>query len=115
MAIHYSSPCSHYQIIVIVLPLNTSLVELSNANSLFPPSNLNSYQESLCGMTISAAKAYVTAEFAAELFPRSGNFIVGLNSSGDVNSPNDHSDIYVNGRLCYAKKYSFFIRVFPVS
>lgn len=88
---------------------------LDNADSLFPPSKLNSYQESLCGMTVGAVKAYVTAEFAADLFPMSRNFIVGLNSSEDVNSPNDRLDIYVNGKLCYAIKYSFFIRAFPVS
>lgn len=88
---------------------------LGSADSLFPTPKLSSYQESLCGMTTGAAKAYVTAEFSAELFPRSGNFIVGLNSSGDVNSPNDRPDVYVNGKLCYATKYSFFIRAFPVS
>ena len=88
---------------------------LDNADSLFPPSKLSSYQESLCGMTVGAVKAYVTAEFAADLFPSSGNFVVGVNSSGDVNSPNDRPDIYTNGRLCYSTKYSFFIRAFPVS
>ena len=66
-------------------------------------------------MTINSATAYVTAEFAAELFPSTGNFVVGLNSSGDVNSPNDRPDIYVNGRLCYSTRYLFFVRAFPVS
>ena len=97
------------------MPLSASIAGLDNANSRFPPSKLGSYQESLCGMTTGAVKAYVTAEFAAEQFPRSGQFIVGLNSSGDENSPNDRPDIYVNGRLCYGTKYSFFIRAFPVS
>jgi hypothetical protein len=106
---------SHYQVVVVVLPLSTSLAGLDNADSLFPPSKLGSHQESLCGLTTGAVKAYVTAEFAAELFPRSGKFIVGLNSSENVNSPNDRPNIYVNGMLCYATKYSFFIRAFPVS
>ena len=109
------SLCSHYQVVVVLLPLSASTVGLDNANSLFPPSKLGSYQESLCRTTTGAVKAYVTAEFAAELFPRSEKFIVGLNSSGDENSPNDRPDIYINGRLCYGTKYSFFIRAFPVS
>ena len=112
---HHVSLYSHYQVVVVILPLNITLMGLSDADSLFPPAKMSSYQESLCGMTIGSVKAYVTAEFSADLFPGSGKFIVGLNSSGDVNSPNDRPDVYVNGRLCYSTKYSFFVRAFPVS
>ena len=43
---------------------------LNNANTLFPSSKLGSYQKSLRRVTTGA---YVMAEFAAELFPRSKN------------------------------------------
>ena len=93
---------------VIVLPLNDTITRLGNADIVFPPSRLK--ESYYCGMNIRVVNAYVTAEFAAELFPRKGNFVVGLNSS-----PNDHPAIYNNRMLCYSTKYSFFIRAFPVS
>ena len=95
---------------VIVLPLNDTVTQLDDADTIFPSSKLTSYQESYCGMNISAVKGYVTAEFAAELFPSNGKFTVGLGSS-----PNDLPDIYINGVLCFSTKYSFFVRAFSVS
>ena len=101
---------------MVILPPNATSMEIHHADILFPESKLSSYMESYCGMSINATMAYITAEFAADLFPSNGNFVVGLNNIvGDENSPNDRPNIYVNGRLCYSTKYQFFIRAFSVS
>ena len=54
--------------------------------------------------------AYITAEFADDLFPADNLFVVG----GDA-QPNDRAEIYSNGPLRYGSSYAFFLRTYPMA
>lgn len=72
--------------------------------------SFSDYSPSFCGEELTTPKAYITAEFGAELLPESMVFVVG--GEGEF-APNDRSDTYTNGLLCHGKVYTFFVRAYP--
>ena len=99
---------SHYQVIAVLIEAGTNVGDLQPPNVLFPDvDSLGIYSDINCDNPGSLPSAYITSEFDANLFPSNGKFIVG-----GSNQPNDRPDI-TNGLLCYAKTYTFFIRVYP--
>ena len=96
--------------VVVILPLGQSQDDLGDPSSLAPSlDSLDAYSESFCDQEFTSAKAYITAEFAEELFPNLGVFIVG---GEGVNAPNDRPNLYTNGLLCYSGRYTFFVRAY---
>ena len=101
--------------VVVILPQDQNLEDLQHPDILFPSiTDLDIYSPELCDQNSQAPKAYITAEFGQNLYPRDKLFIVGANDDDDVNSPNDQSQ-YTNGVLCYSGRYTFFIRAYPES
>ena len=106
------SSLSHYQVIAVLIEAGTNVRrDLQPPNVLFPDTDsLGVYSDINCDNPGSLPSAYITSEFDANLFPSDGKFIVG--GSGQ---PNDRPADFTNGLLCYAKTYTFFIRVYPES
>ena len=106
---------SHYQVGVVLLPDGTSVQNLQHPDNQFQNLNGTAYNPSSCDRASpSVAAAYVTAEFASNLFPSDGVFIVGQTGVAD-NSPNDRTAVYTNGLLCHSKRYAFFLRAYPAA
>ena len=106
---------SHYQVGVVLLPDGASIQNLGHPDTQFPNINEVPYDPSFCDRASpSVATAYVTAEFASNLFPPDREFIVGQEEVTG-NSPNDRTAVYTNGLLCNSKSYTFFLRAYPVA
>lgn len=103
---------SHYQIIVIILPIGQTVDDLRSPNA-YTHNDLKPYDEEFCNREHTSPEAYITAEYSRELIPPSKLFIVGNADASSANSPNDRSNTYTNGPLCYEFTYTFFIRAFP--
>ena len=94
----------------MVLPRGVDLDDLRDPDVQFPTINsLRTYSDINCGSLGTSAIGYITAEFGDNLFPNNNLFIVG-----DPNQPNDRPNNYTNGQLCYATKYTFFVRAYTV-
>ena len=79
---------------------------LDDPDTQFPNINSVTYDETYCREFDNHPSVYVTAEFASDLLPSNGEFIVGL-----TGQPNDRP-MYVNGLLCFSKSYTFFLRAY---
>ena len=113
---HYILLCSHYHVVVVILPQDQILQDLQHPDMLFPSfTDLDKYSPELCDQNFQTPKAYITAEFGQDLYPTDKLFIVGADDDDDVNSPNDRPELYTNGVLCYSGRYTFFIRAYPES
>ena len=104
--------CSHHQVIVVLLSDSTNSddqvqpADLQPADILFPSiGSFLSYDE-VNGYIGPGPVAYVTAEFADDLFPADNTFVVGRNDQPDDN-------YYSNGPLRYGSSFSFFLRSYP--
>ena len=107
---HFRPPTSHYQVIAVLLPRGVDLADLREPDVQFPAINsLGTHSDINCGNLGTSATGYITAEFGDDLFPNNNLFIVG-----DPNQPNDRPNNYTNGQLCYATKYTFFVRAYTV-
>ena len=102
--------------IVVLLPDSTNgddqvqPADLQPADILFPSiDSLLSYDD-VNGHSGPDPAAYITAEFADDLFPVDNMFVVGGNDQ-----PNDHADRYSNGPLSYGSSYAFFLRTYPLT
>ena len=93
---------------VVLIPLAQTPSDLGDPDEQF--SSPNVYSAAFCDQELTSAKAYITAEFGADLFPSSELFVVG---GQGVNAPNDRPDTYTNGLLCYEGQYVFFVRAYP--
>ena len=89
------------------MPAETGLTSLSDPDVQFPNINGVTYDETFCDREFTSPFVYVTAEFASDLLPSDGEFIVGAVEG----QPNDRS-MYVNGLLCYSKRYTIFLRAY---
>lgn len=108
-----SPPHSHYQVVVVLLAPSQNEGTLNDPDVQFPPDGLQeTYSPAFCDEDFPMSKAYVTAEFGANLFPNNMIFIVG--GEEGQNAPNDRPDSYTNGLLCYSAQYLFFVRAYPV-
>ena len=106
--------CSHYHVVVVLLPLGQTEDSLGDPDMMYDSiDDFDDYSETFCDEEFTSAKAYITAEFAGDAIPNSGLFGVG-GGSGGVNSPNDRADDYSNSLLCYSKRYTFFVRAYPL-
>jgi hypothetical protein len=106
-----SSLCSHYHVVVVILPLGQNSDDLADPDTLYDSlEDLDTYRDSFCEEDFSTARAYITAEFGADLIRGSEIFLVG---GEGVNAPNDRPDRYTNGLLCYGRHYTFFVRAYP--
>ena len=107
---------THYQIIVVYLPLGTNVDSLQDPDDQFPQDSLGTYSDLPCGSMPPDPLAYVTAEMSRDLYmnliDNGGLFVVGQNMDDNPNSRNDRPSLYTNGPLCYSTKYSFFVRAF---
>ena len=99
---------SHYQIAVVLLP-DGGLDALSPPDQQFPSVASFSDYETANSYSGSDPLAYITAEFAGELFPSNGKFTVG-----DETQPNDRMNLYVNGPLPRGYSFTFFLRAYPL-
>ena len=102
--------------IVVLLPDSTNgddqvqPADLQPADILFPDINSFMTYDEVDKHTGLNPVAYITAEFADNLFPADNMFVVG----GD-DQPNDHADRYSNGPLSYGSSYAFFLRTYPLT
>ena len=96
--------------IVILLPESTNNADLQPADVLFP--TIDSFQtyDYVSGYSGANPVAYITAEFADDLFPADNLFVVGRGGQ-----PNDRADNYINGPLRYGFSFVFFLRTYPVT
>lgn len=98
--------------VVVILPLGLTQDELDDPDIEYSSlDDLDAYTENFCDQDFTSAKAYITAEFGGDLFPDSGLFVVG--GEEGVNAPNDRTNLYSNGLLCFSRRYSFFVRAYP--
>ena len=95
--------------IVVLLPDSTTSADLQPADILFP--SIDSFQTyaDVSGHSGASPVAYITAEFADDLFPADNLFVVG----GDA-QPNDRAESYSNGPL-HTGSFAFFLRAYPLS
>ena len=105
--LHVIFSYSHYQVAVVILPKATDISSLVSPDTEFQNINGVDYDETFCDRDFSTPFVYVTAEFARDLLPSDGQFIVGLEDQ-----PNDRPSIYTNGLLCFSKSYTFFLRAY---
>ena len=98
--------------VVVLLPVGQTLTDQTDPDSQYSSlQDLDTYRETYCDESILTPKAYITAEFGAELLPASGLFAVG---GEGVNAPNDRPALYTNGLLCFGRSYTFFVRAYPL-
>ena len=104
---------SHYQVVVVIIPLSQTQDDLGDPDDQFQ--DPNTYSSDFCKEEFTTPLAYITAEFGRGLFPESGVFVVGAGGTEDPGpySPNDRQESYTNGLLCYNKQYTFFVRAYP--
>ena len=96
---------SYYQVAVVIVPEGVEpSTSFQSPDMQFPDINEMTYDETFCDREFTSPLAYVTAEFASDLLPSDGKFIIGL-----FGQPNDRP-IHTNGLLCYSKNYVFFLR-----
>ncbi len=96
---------------VIILPIGQTVEDLNHPDTMYDSiDDFDEYRETFCDEESTTAKAYITAEFAGDLIPNSGLFVVG---GTGANSPNDRT-VYSNNLLCYSKRYTFFVRAYPL-
>lgn len=100
-------PCSHYQVAVVILPRDTGISSLGDPDTQFSNINQVAYDETFCSREFTSPFVYVTAEFARDLLPSSGQYVIGQESQ-----PNDRRNLYTNGFLCFSKSYTFFLRAY---
>ena len=65
---------SHYQVVVVLTPLAQTPSDLGDHDEQF--SSPDVYSAAFCDQELTSAKAYITAEFGADLFPSSELFVV---------------------------------------
>ena len=92
---------------VVLIPLAQTPSDLGDPDEQFRSPDV--YSAAFCDQELTSAKAYITAEFGADLFPSSELFIVG---GQGADAPNDRPDTYTNGLLCYEGQYVFFVRAY---
>ena len=107
---------SHFQLIIVFLPINVNVETLPNPDTRFPQTDLNLIAQETC-QTPLQPYAYITAEFSADLFRAlpENVFIVGSIDASSANSPNDRTNLYTNSLLCFSGRYTFFLRAFTAS
>ena len=98
--------CSHYQVAVVILPAGTEVDSLQSPDMEFPDINGRAYDATFCDRAFTSPFVYVTAEFAAGDLPSDRQFVIGK-----AGEPND-VQLYTNGLLCNAKRYTFFLRAY---
>ena len=99
---------SHYQIAVVLLP-DGNLESLMPPDEQFP--SLDSFADYDTANSYSGSDplAYITSEFAGNLFPSNGRFTIG-----DEAQLNDRRNLYVNGPLHHDFAFTFFLRAYPL-
>ncbi len=76
----------------------------------FPSNDTFVTYNDIINMEYTQPTAYTAAEFAANLFPVDGMYIIG-----NKTEPHDHDrDYYTNGLLRYDSSFTFFLRAFPL-
>ena len=108
---HSHNTHSHYQIVVVILPVGQGVNDLRPPNE-YTLQDLKSYSEDFCDTEHVMPEAYITAEYGRDLIPASKLFVVGNPDASSANSPNDRTGAYTNGPLCYEFTYTFFIRAY---
>ena len=95
---------------VVIVPEGMNPSSFQHPDIQFPDINEMAYDETFCDREFTSSLAYVTAEFARDLLPSNGEFIIGLSDQ-----PNDRPSIYTNELLCYSKSYVFFLRAYTLA
>ena len=91
---------------MVILPTETEVGSLQNPDDQFPNINGQAYDATFCDRAFDSPFVYVTAEFAADDLPSDRQFVIGKEGE-----PND-VQLYTNGLLCFAKRYTFFLRAY---
>eukprot|EP00118_Oscarella_pearsei_P019112 m.200277 g.200277 ORF g.200277 m.200277 type:complete len:503 (+) comp39588_c0_seq3:620-2128(+) len=113
-------PISHYQVIIVRLPVaaiegeagllitqpNISMLTGMTPDKLYPQRSIKTYEKAKAE-DIRTPLPYVAAEFSSALFPRDGFFVVG----GGPNQPGDRPQ-YANGPVEANAFYTAFLRAF---
>ena len=94
----------------MLLPEGVSHTSLQPADILFPSIDSFLSYDDVDGYSGPDPVAYITAEFADDLFPPDNTFVIG----GD-DQPNDRAESYSNGLFHNGFSFAFFLRTYPLT